>query len=92
MYVKIRRHQHTRAHAHTGPRRHAREGMLYVSHHTRVHTLLHTPNPACPGGYEGMGYGTSKAKAPCPYMYITVYNYNVYIYIYIYIYTQFIII
>jgi len=24
MYVKIRRHQHTRAHAHTGPRRHAR--------------------------------------------------------------------
>ena len=24
MYVKIRRHQHTRVHAHTGPRRHAR--------------------------------------------------------------------
>jgi len=24
MHVKIRRHQHTRVHAHTGPRRHAR--------------------------------------------------------------------
>jgi len=24
MYVKIRRHQHTRVHAHTGPRRHTR--------------------------------------------------------------------
>ena len=24
MYAQIRRHQHTRVHAHTGPRRHAR--------------------------------------------------------------------
>ena len=31
MYVKIRRHQHTRVHAHTGPRRHTNIIIIDVS-------------------------------------------------------------
>jgi len=30
MYVKIRRHQHTRVHAHTGPRRHTRAPACHI--------------------------------------------------------------
>ena len=33
MYVKIRRHQHTCVHAHTGPRRHARAPACHRDRH-----------------------------------------------------------
>jgi len=36
MYVKIRRHQHTRVHAHTGPRRHARAPACHRHHIPRL--------------------------------------------------------
>jgi len=41
MYVKIRRHQHTRVHAHTGPRRHARAVALSgVCHRHHIPRLV----------------------------------------------------
>ena len=36
MYVKIRRHQHTRVHAHTGPRRHAKAPACHRHHIPRL--------------------------------------------------------
>ena len=36
MYVKIRRHQHTRVHAHTGPRRHTRAPVCHRHHIPRL--------------------------------------------------------
>jgi len=55
MYVKIRRHQHTRVHAHTGPRRHTRApawvflelgGILIINHHLYlcVYPVLYLSN------------------------------------------------
>ena len=50
MYVKIRRHQHTRVHAHTGPRHHARAPACHRHHIPRLlvrrqafHTTDHRP-------------------------------------------------
>jgi len=41
MYVKIRRHQHTRVHAHTGPRRHAR-APAHMPPHLRIFLFFFT--------------------------------------------------
>ena len=47
MYVKIRRYQHTRVHAHTGPRRHARAPACHRHHsHSLPHGELVITNEA----------------------------------------------
>jgi len=42
MYVKIRRHQHTRVHAHTGPRRHTRAPACHRHHIPRLSAGRHS--------------------------------------------------
>jgi len=66
MYVKIRRHQHTRVHAHTGPRRHIRAPACHRHHIPRLvrrqafHTDHHSSPSLCDRPRGGGGGGQPK--------------------------------
>jgi len=67
-YVKIRRHQHTRVHAHTGPRRHTPElrrvtdttshGLSAGRHSTQ--TTIGSPSSLCDRPRGGGGRGAAR--------------------------------
>jgi len=68
MYVKIRRHQHTRVHAHTGPRRHTRAPACH-RHHIHIprlvrrqafHTDHHSSPSLCDRPRGGGGRGAAR--------------------------------
>jgi len=59
MSVKIRRHQHTRVHAHTGPRRHTRAPACHGHHIPRRvrRQAFHTDHHGSPGLCDRFHYG-----------------------------------
>jgi len=66
MYVKIRRHQHTRVHAHTGPRRQTRAPACHRHHIPRLvrrqafHTDHHSSPSLCDRPRGGGGRGAAR--------------------------------